>query len=75
VSIFTRPTVRYESARRDTSPVEARLMTDGRIRLMTDPDSMHIHSAYLTPVEARDFALELAGLADVSEVIYQDGEA
>jgi hypothetical protein len=74
VSIFTRPKVRFQPDDDRENPVEATLQTDGRICLMTDPDSMHIHRSWLTPAEIREFATELLGLADASDAIYGDYE-
>ena len=74
MSIFTRPKVRIAPDDDQENPIEATLMTDGRIRLMTDPDSMHIHTTYLTPAEVREFIVELGGLADASDAIYGDYE-
>jgi hypothetical protein len=70
MSLLTRPKVRVEGEEGDSSPIEAMLMTDGRIRLMTDPDALHYHSCWLTPAEIREFATDLLGLADASEAIY-----
>jgi hypothetical protein len=69
MSLFTRPTVRFDPAAGDSSPVEARLESDGRIRIVSDPDSMRMNGAWLTPAELREFATELLGLADASDVI------
>ena len=73
MSLLTRPKVRITPGDGHENPVEAALQADGRIRLITDPDAMHGHSSWLTPAEAREFALELAGLADASDTIH-DGE-
>ena len=70
MSIFTQPTVRVESAEGDSSPIEARLMTDGRIRIVTDPDSMSMNGTWLTTAEVREFVFDLLGLADASDRIY-----
>lgn len=67
------PKIRYESADGDSSPVQASLEHDGRIRILADPDSMRMNAAWLTPAEARDFALELTGLADASEAVHEGG--
>lgn len=73
MSIFTRPTVRFEPADTRENPIEAKLMSDGLIRIMTDPDAMHTHSSYFTPAEVREFATELLGLANASEAIHGPG--
>jgi hypothetical protein len=70
VSIFTTITIRNESEDRDSSPIEAKVMSDGRIRIQTDPDSSPIHGCWLTVAEIREFATDLLGLADASEKIY-----
>ena len=64
-----RPKIRFEPSSADTSPIEAALTSDGRIRLVTDPDSMHLHTTWLTVAEVREFATELSGLADAAAVI------
>lgn len=70
--IIPRPKIRFESDDGDSSPVEAGLQQDGRIRIVSDPDSMRMNAAWLTPAEVREFALELTGLADASEAIHGD---
>ncbi len=67
--IIHRPKIRFESAAGDSSPVEATMQSDGRVRIKTDADSTHLNTTWLTPAEAREFALELAGLADAAEVV------
>jgi hypothetical protein len=62
--------VRFESASGDSSPVEAAMKYDGRVRIMSDPDSLRMNGAWLTPREVREFATELLGLADAAEIIY-----
>ena len=74
MSLLTRPKVRIEPDDDQENAVEATLMTDGRLRLMTDPDGGGIHTSWLTPAEAREFALELVALADASDAIYGDYE-
>lgn len=66
----TEPKIRFESAEGDSSPIEAKLMSDGRIRLQSDPDAGHMTGAWLTVAELREFATELLGLADASEAIH-----
>ena len=73
MSMFTRPKVRFESAEGDSSPIQATLESGGRIRVMSDPDSGRMNAAWLTPAEVREFALELLGLADASDVINGEG--
>lgn len=68
-----RPKIRFESEDGDSSPVEASIQHDGRVRIMSDPDSLRMNAAWLTPAEVREFALELTGLADAAEVIYGPG--
>jgi hypothetical protein len=68
------PKVRFESASGDSSPIEAVVQYDGRVRLMSDPDSLRMNGAWLTPAEVREFAIELLGLADAAEVIYGTDE-
>jgi hypothetical protein len=72
MSLFTRPKVRYEAPDGASSPIEATLQTDGRIRLLTDPDSGHLNGAWLTPAELRELLVDLAGLADASDIIHHD---
>ena len=69
MSIYTRPKVRFESADGDSSPIEARLESAGRIRIASDPDSGHLNGTWLTAAETREFALELLGLADAADII------
>jgi hypothetical protein len=64
------PRIRFESPDGDSPPVEASIQHDGRVRIQSDPDSLHMNAAWLTPAEVREFALELAGLADAAEAIY-----
>ncbi len=66
--IIHRPKVRFDPGP-DTSPIEATMQSDGRVRIKTDADSTHLHTTWLTPAEAREFALELTGLADAAEAI------
>lgn len=68
--IIHRPKIRFESADGDSSPVEAAIQQDGRIRIESDPDSMRMRATWLTPAEVREFALELTGLADAAEAIH-----
>jgi hypothetical protein len=70
MSVFTRPTVRFDPAAGDSSPIEAKLESDGRVRIASDPDSGRLNGAWLTPAEAREFATELLGLADASDAIH-----
>jgi hypothetical protein len=72
--IIHQPKVRFESASGDSSPVEAVIQSDGRVRLVSDPDSLRMNGAWLTPAEVREFAIELLGLADAAEVIYGTDE-
>jgi len=65
-----RPKIRFESEDGDSSPIEAAIQHDGRIRVQSDPDSMRMNAAWLLPSEIREFALELTGLADAAEAIY-----
>ncbi len=65
-----RPKIRFESEDGDSSPVEASIEHDGRVRIMSDPDSMRMNAAWLLPSEVREFALELVALADAAEAIY-----
>jgi hypothetical protein len=74
VSIFTTIKVRTESPAGDSSPIEAKIMSDGRIRIQTDPDSSPIGGCWLTPAEIRELATDLLGLADASDAIYGDYE-
>jgi hypothetical protein len=64
--------IRFESADGDSSPVEASIQRGGRVRIQSDPDSLRMNAAWLTPAEVREFALELLGLADAAETIYGD---
>ena len=66
------PKIRFESADGDSSPVEAALQRDGRVRIASDPDSMRMNGAWLMPSEVREFALELLALADISEIIHPE---
>ena len=66
--IIHRPKIRFDPGP-DTSPIEATIAYDGRIRIQTDPDAMRLVSTFMTPAEAREFALELTGLADAAEAI------
>ncbi len=65
-----RPKIRFESEDGDSSPVEASIQHDGRVRIESDPDSMRMNAAWLLPSEVREFALELVALADAAEAIY-----
>ena len=67
MGIIHRPKIRFESAVGDSSPIEATIQSDGRVRIESDPDSMRLNAAWLTPAEAREFAIELQGLADAAE--------
>lgn len=71
MSMFTRPKVRLSPELGDSSPVEATLESDGRIRVVSDPDSMQLNGAWLEPDEIREWCLDLLGLADASEIIHQ----
>ena len=73
-TIIPDPKIRFESADGDSSPVEAAIQRDGRIRIQSDPDSMHMNGAWLTPAEVREFALELTALADAAETIHEGNE-
>lgn len=70
MSIYTKPKVRIDPEGGDSVPVEATLMTDGRIRLQTDPDSGSMNGSWLTVAEIREFATDLLALCDASETIY-----
>ena len=63
-----RPKVRFDPGP-DTSPIEASVQSDGRIRIQSDCDSGHLNGTWLTTAEAREFATELMGLADAAEII------
>ena len=65
------PTIRFESADGESSPVEASLQPTGQVRIITDPDSGHLHTSWLWPSEVRELALELLGLADAAEAIHE----
>lgn len=67
------PKIRFESEDGDSTPVEASIQPDGRIRIQSDPDGPSVNGAWLRLAEAREFGLELAGLIDAAEIIY--GEA
>lgn len=69
-TIIPRPKVRFEAADGQSSPVEASLQSGGRVRIVSDPDSLRMNGAWLTPGEVREFATELLGLADAAEAIY-----
>lgn len=68
--IIPRPKIRFENADGDSSPVEASIAHDGRIAILSDPDSLRMNAAHLKPSDVREFALELTGLADAAEAIY-----
>jgi hypothetical protein len=72
MSLHTRPKIRIQSADGESSPIQATLEHGGRIRLITDPDAMHHHTAWLTAAEAREFATELLGLADAADIIHAE---
>ena len=63
------PKIRYETADGDSNPIEATIQYDGRLRIESDPDACRLSGAWLTTDEAREFALELLGLADAADII------
>ena len=66
------PKIRFETAAGDSTPVEATIQHDGRLRVESDPDACRLSGAWLTTAEAREFALELLGLADAADIIHEN---
>lgn len=70
--IIHQPKIRFESEAGDSSPIEATIQGDGRLRVQSDPDSGHLNAAWMTTTETREFALELLGLADAADAIHAE---
>jgi hypothetical protein len=68
------PKVRFNDEDHDSSPIEATLQSSGLIRIQSAPDSFSSGAAWMTPTQVREFALELLGLADVSEAVSYHGD-
>jgi hypothetical protein len=64
------PKIRFEPVAGDSSPIEATVQSDGRVRVQSDPDSGRLNATWLTSAELREFAIELNGLADAAEIIH-----
>jgi hypothetical protein len=64
------PKIRHEGAAGDSVPLEATIAYDGRLRVKSDPDDCRLNGAWFTSDEAREFALELIGLADAADAIH-----
>jgi hypothetical protein len=66
------PKIRFDPPDGDSSPIEASITSDGRIKLETDPDSCQLKSTWMTTAQLRDYILELSGLADAADLIYEE---
>ena len=64
------PKVRFDPPDGDSSPIEASITDDGRIRVQTDCDSGRLNATWMTTAQLRDHILELSGLADAADLIY-----
>lgn len=68
--IVHHPKIRFDPPKGDSSPIEATITSDGRIRVQTDCDSGHLNATWMTTAELREFAMETLGLADAADLIY-----
>jgi hypothetical protein len=62
--------LRFDPPDGDSSPIEASITSDGRIRVQSDCDAGRLNATWMTTAEFREFVMEALGLADAADLIY-----